>query len=294
MDLIEACRVFVHVGEKGSFTLGAAAAGVPQPVASRRVAALERRFGEQLFDRAARRAVLTAFGRDMLPPAKRLVQLADTLDHDVEQAKLRPLALSVPDVCPVRRLALLDAAARSKGTVLDFRPAGPAARFAAFSTGEVRAALVAVPPGEATWVVPLGLGTVRNEGTEPTRIETLRPGRARSAWRRIWIQPEDDVAHVRDRLTQLGHRAALMPAQIAVAPTLTAAVSDVVRTGNLLLCSAAQAEELELYWRPLTGDPVGRGYAVSAAIIGDGDRFRGPLHHQVGLCLGAEQDGAPR
>lgn len=37
-----------------------------QPVASRRVAALEERFGEQLFERMSRRAVLTAFGRDML------------------------------------------------------------------------------------------------------------------------------------------------------------------------------------------------------------------------------------
>jgi DNA-binding transcriptional LysR family regulator len=286
MDLVEACRVFVHVGEKGSFTLGAAAANVPQPVASRRIAALEKRFGEQLFDRAARRAVLTAFGRDMLSPAKRLVQLADALENDIEQAKLRPLALGVPDTCTIRSLAELEAAARGEGTILDLRPAAPALRATWAASGEVRAALITVPPGEATWVVPLGLGSARPWSTDPLHIARLRPGRTQRSWRRVWIQPEDDVAHVRDRLTQIGHRAALLPAQITIAPTLTAALSDVLRTDNLLLCPAAQAEHLDLYWRPLAGDPVARGYGVAAAIGGDAERFVGALREHVGLCLG--------
>ncbi|PWR10781.1 LysR family transcriptional regulator [Micromonospora acroterricola] len=295
MDLIEACRVFVHVGERGSFTLGAAAARVPQPVASRRIAALEKRFGERLFDRAARRAVLTAFGRDMVAPAKRLVQLADALEDDVEKAKLRPLAVAVPETCPVRQLALLDAAAREVGTILDFRHAGPSARADLLRSGEVRVALVALPPDEATWVAPLGLASARDDGAEPLHIETLRPGRAQRSSRRIWIQPEDDVAHVRDRLVQIGHRAALAPAQIAVAATLTAAVSDVVRTNNLLLCPAAQADELELYWRPVAGDPVARGYGVSAVAGGDADQLRGGLGAQVGRCLAASAgSGEPR
>ena len=292
MDLIEACRVFVHVGEQGSFTLGAAAARVPQPVASRRIAALEKRFGELLFDRSARRAVLTAFGRDMLPPAKRLVQLADALENDIEQAKLRPLPFAVPETCSVRRLAALEAAARDEGTILDFRQAGPALRASWAASGQVRAALVAVPPREATWVASLGFGSARNQGADPLRVETLRPGRSQRSWRRIWVQPEDDVAHVRDRLTQLGHRAALLPAQITVAGTLTAAVADVLRTDNLLLCSAGQAEELELFWRPLAGEQVARGYAVSAGIAGDAERFSGSLWDQVGRCLGASSPAA--
>lgn len=287
MDLIGACRVFVHVGERGSFTLGAEAARVPQPVASRRIAALEKRFGERLFDRAARRAVLTPFGRDMLAPAKRLVQLADALEDDVEKAKLRPLALAVPETCPVRQLALLDAAAREEGTILDFRHAGPSARADLLRSGEVRVALVAVPPDEATWVAPLGVATAHDDGPEALHLETLRPGRARRSSRRIWIQPEDDVAHIRDRLVRLGHRAALAPAQLAVAGSLTAAVSDVVRTDNLLLCPAAQAHELELHWRPVAGDPVARGYEVAAAADGDADRLRGGLHARVARCLGA-------
>jgi len=67
MDLIGGCRAFVCVSETGSFTEGAAVAGIPQPVASRRIAALERHLGERLFDRSTRRARLTPFGRDMLP-----------------------------------------------------------------------------------------------------------------------------------------------------------------------------------------------------------------------------------
>ena len=281
--------MFVHVGERGSFTLGAAAAGVPQPVASRRIAALEKRFGERLFDRAARRAVLTAFGRDLLPSAKRLVQLADALEDDAEKAKLRPLTLAVPESCGVRQLALLDAAARAEGTILDFRPGGPSARLDLLRSATVRVALVAVPPDEATWVIPLGLASARDQGTEALHIATLRPGRARRSPRRIWIQPEDDVAHVRDRLVRIGHRVALAPAQTAVAVNLTAAVSDVVRTENLLLCPAVQADELELHWRPIAGDPVARGYEVSAETGGDADRFRGALRAQVGRCLGASR-----
>jgi DNA-binding transcriptional LysR family regulator len=295
VDLIGACQVFVHVSERGSFTVGAAAAGVPQPVASRRIAALEKRFGERLFDRATRRAVLTAFGRDLLPSAKRLVQLAAELEDDVERAKLRPLTLAVPESCGVRQLALLAAAAREEGTVLDFRPAGPAGRLELLRSGTVRVALVAVPPDEATWVTPLGLASARNEGTQALHIATLRPGRAQRSSRRIWIQPEDDVSHIRDRLVQIGNRAALAPAQTTVAVTLTAAVSDVVRTRNLLLCSAAQADELELYWRPIAGDPVARGYEASGEAGSDSEQFRGAFRAEVGRCLAVSGSrGAPR
>src|ERR1700753_3756051 len=115
MDLVAACRVFVLVGERGSFTLGAAAARVPQSVASRRIAALEKHFGARLFDRSTRRgagargggergrpprrAAFTTFGRHMLPSAKRLIELAETMDYNAEQARLRPLSVAVPETC---------------------------------------------------------------------------------------------------------------------------------------------------------------------------------------------------
>jgi len=290
MDLVAACRVFIHVGERGSFTLGAAAARVPQSVASRRIAALEEHFGERLFDRSARRAVLTPFGRDMLSPAKRLVQLAEEMEYHAEQARLRPLSLAVPGTCPVRELALLDAAVRDKGIVLDIRAAGPGERAELLRAGQVQAALIAVPPDGADWMVPLGAAAwapgPRSPGTaRPLRVEDLRPARGRPP-RRIVIQPEDDVPHIRDALRRLGHRAALLPAQVTVAASLIAAASEAMRADDFLLCSAAQAAELGLTWRPLAGAPVARGYSVSALSSADAEHVRADLAPHMARILG--------
>lgn len=289
MDLIEACRVFVHVGERGSFTLGAAAARTSQSVASRRVAALEEHFGERLFDRTARRAALTTFGEAMLPSARRLVQLAESMAYDAEQVRLRPLAVAVPETCGVRRLADLGAAARAAGSVLEFRAAGPAERAALLGTREVRAALVAVPADGADWVVPLGVATAAGGGTRAFRLDTLRAGRTDRAVRRLWLQPEDDVPHIRDRVRHLGHRAALAPAQVVVAGSLTGAVSVVLRSTDLLLCPRTQADELGLHWRPLAGESPARGF-IAVAVSGiDADRLRTAWPAEIARCLGAPE-----
>jgi DNA-binding transcriptional LysR family regulator len=287
MDLVAACRVFVHVSDRSSFTLGAAAARVPQSVASRRIAALEKHFGERLFDRSTRRAALTPFGRDMLPSAKRLVQLAQAMEYHAEQARLRPLSLAVPETCPVLSLVMLNAAAHEQGIVLDYRPAGPAERAELVAAAQVRAALVAVPAVQADWTVPLGVASTAGDETRPLRVDSLRPGRTRSSLQRIWIQPEDDVPHIRDHLEQIGHRAALMPAQISVAPSLVAAATATLQTGDLLLCSAAQAGELGLRYRSLAGSPVARGYRVSVVAGYDPDRLRTGLGEAIAQALGA-------
>jgi DNA-binding transcriptional LysR family regulator len=288
MDLLASCRVFIQVGERGSFTLGAAAARVPQSVASRRIAALEEHFGERLFDRSTRRAALTAFGQDMLPPAKRLVQLAEEMEYHAERAKLRPLSLAVPKTCQVRQLAMLDGAVRDKGTVLDIHTADPGERAELLRSGRVQAALIAVPPDSADWTVPLGAAS-RSGTSRPLRIEDLRPGRVRRPPRRIVIQPEDDIPHIRDSLQRLGHRGALLPAQVTVAATLIAAVSEAMRSDDFLLCSAAQASELGLTWRPLAGASVSRGYSVSALTSADAEHVRAALGPHVAQILGAAE-----
>ncbi|KNB53176.1 LysR family transcriptional regulator [Streptomyces caatingaensis] len=294
MDLVGACRAFVKVGERGSFTQGAEAAGMPQPVASRRIAALERHLGSPLFDRSGRRAALTPFGRELLPSAKRLVELADAMECDAERARLRPVACAVPEICSVRRLAELDAAAHEMGMVLGFRPAGPATRKELLTSHEVRLALIAVAPHEATWTVPLGVASAVTTDARPLHIGTLRPRPRRRAFPRIRIQPEDDLPHIRDRLEQLGHRAALLPAQITVAPSLTAAVSETLRTGALLLCSSAQADELGLFWRPLAGTPVVRGYQLRAVGGTDAQRVGEGLREPFARCLGVPAGGQGR
>jgi DNA-binding transcriptional LysR family regulator len=297
MDLVSACRIYVSVAERGSFTLGAAAERIPQSVASRRVAALEKHLGQPLFDRTTRRAALTVFGQDLLVPARRLVQYAEALEHHAREAKLRPLTLAVPETCHVRALAALDAAARGADIALEVRTAGPARRAQWLRDKEVRAAVAAVPPTDAAWVVPLGVGSAAgaDSGTavpvNALRLESLRPSRAEPAYRRIWIQPEDDVPYVRDVLQRAGHRAALLPAQISVAPSLVAAAGAALRTGDFVVCSARQARELDLDWRPIADAPVARGYTVSAHVGEDAVLVREVLGRELARCL--ESPGVP-
>jgi DNA-binding transcriptional LysR family regulator len=298
MDLVNACRIFVSVAERGSFTLGASAERIPQSVASRRIAALERHLGQPLFDRSTRRAALTVFGRDLIVPAKRLVQQAEALDHHAKEARLRPLTLAVPETCHVRDLARLDAAARDAQVVLEIRTADPVRRAEWLRDQEVRAVVEAVPPAGAAWVVPLGVasraagdarwaaGDVAALAEHPIRLESLRPSRAEPTYRRVWIQPEDDVPYVRDIAQRAGHRAALLPAQISVAFSLVAAAGAAMRGDDFVLCSARQARELGLAWRPLADVPVARGYTVSAHVGDDALLVRDLLGRELARCLG--------
>lgn len=288
MDLVGACRAFVHVSERGSFTLGASAARVPQPVASRRIAALEKHLGGPLFDRSTRRAMLTQFGRDMLPSAKRLVRLADAMEYDAETAKLRPMRVAVPEICSTRDLALLDVEARRHDIVLDFRPAPPADRAELLHTQQVTAAITATPSSEGLWAVPLGLACSEEPRAETVYVETLRTGRTElpSRGRRVWIQPEDDVPHVRDPVTRIGDAVGLQPAQVVVASALTSALAAVLDSDDFLLASARQASELGLHWRPIGEVRVTRGFTVSATDPHEQERIRDHLRGGIARCLG--------
>ncbi|MFI0797786.1 DNA-binding transcriptional regulator, LysR family [Amycolatopsis lurida] len=289
VDLIGSCRAFVSVSEAGTFTAGAAIARIPQPVASRRIAALERHFGERLFDRSTRRAVLTPFGRDMLPSAKRLVSLADALEHDAQRAKLRPMRLAMPGTCTVRELAELDAAARALDVFLEFRQAPPGERAELVRTQEVRAALTAVPAEEGSWTVPLGLAGGGRSRAGALHLETLRVGRSGRVPRRVWIQPEDDVPHIRDRLFRIRDSVGLRPAQVTVADALTAAAAAVFGSDDLLLCSTAQATDLGLNWRPIGEVRLARGFEITAGPGEDAQRLRARLWPDIARCLGAEE-----
>ncbi|OEU90289.1 LysR family transcriptional regulator [Streptomyces abyssalis] len=302
VDLVGACRAFVSVSEHGSFTVGADAARMSQSVASRRVAALEERFGEQLFERTSRRAVLTSFGRDLLPTARQLVQAADVLLHEAESAKRKPWRLAMPAVCPTAGLARLVAEARAHAVTLEVRVATPAQRqetvharqpvrshgeASGAPAGRVHAALLAVPPGEATWSVPLGLAGAQDPGVRRLYVETLRPGRTTTGpAARIWIQPEDDVPHIRDPLTRLRDAVGLRPAQLTTTNDLAHAAAEVLCTPDLLLCSPAQAEEFGLDWRPIGEITLRRGYALATA-DGRAQHIEARLGEALARCLGA-------
>ncbi|MHA6801879.1 LysR family transcriptional regulator [Salinifilum ghardaiensis] len=286
MDLVSGCRAFVSVAEIGSFTGGSASIGIPQPVASRRVAALEAHLGDRLFDRSARRAHLTPFGRDMLPWAQRLVHFADAMEQDAERSRLRPLRMAVPALCRRRDLAELDVQARAHELFLEFRAACPAERAELVRAGEVRAALVAVPADEASWTVPLGVACAVSLRSGSVHLEALRVGRSGRAPRRVWIQPEDDVPHVRDPLMRVRDHVGLRPTQVGVAESLTSAVATAYGSADLLLCSAAQAAEFGLHWRPLVELRPVRGYEITADVGDEAERLRAKLREPVAACLG--------
>ncbi|WP_326609712.1 LysR family transcriptional regulator [Streptomyces scopuliridis] len=289
MDLVGACRAFVSVSEHGSFTVGAAEARMSQSVASRRVAALEERFGEQLFERTSRRAVLTPFGRDMLPAARQLVQTAEVLLNEAAAVKRKPWRLAVPGICSTAGLARLVAEARGHGVTLDLRVAAPAERRELIHAQQVRAAVLAVPADEATWSVPLGLAGAQDPGIKRVYVETLRMGRASPGpARRIWIQPEDDVPHIRDPLTRLRDAVGLRPAQLVAAADLTTAAAEVLCTRDLLLCSPAQAGELALNWRPIGEITLSRGFALAAAADGNPQHIEARLGDALARLLGAD------
>lgn len=289
VDLVGACRAFVSVSEHGSFTVGAAEARMSQSVASRRVAALEERFGERLFERTSRRAVLTPFGRDMLPAARQLVQTAEVLLNEAAAVKRKPWRLAVPGICSTAGLARLVAEARGHGVTLDLRVAAPAERRELIHAQQVRAAVLAVPADEATWSVPLGLAGAQDPGIKRVYVETLRMGRASPGpARRIWIQPEDDVPHIRDPLTRLRDAVGLRPAQLVAAADLTTAAAEVLCTRDLLLCSPAQAGELALNWRPIGEITLSRGFALAAAADGNPQHIEARLGDALARLLGAD------
>lgn len=70
---LESLQLLVLVGRRGSLTAAAAEAGVSQPSASKRMAALERRLGVRLLDRSRRGSVLTAAGELVAGWAQRVL-----------------------------------------------------------------------------------------------------------------------------------------------------------------------------------------------------------------------------
>ncbi|WP_157429509.1 hypothetical protein [Actinomadura oligospora] len=71
-------------------------------------------------------------------------------------------------------------------------------------------------------------------------------------------------------------------------------MSETLRTGALLLCSSAQADELGLSWRPLVGEPVARGYQLRASSGVDARAVSEGHREPIARCLGVPADGRGR
>lgn len=110
-------RQFVAVAETGSFTKGAARAGVSQPAVSAAIAKLEEEMGHKLLDRRQGSAVPTAAGSRFLDAARNILLACSAIKSDIR-------ATSAPQVLRVGVLRTL-ATAHIVGILLAFRRAHP-------------------------------------------------------------------------------------------------------------------------------------------------------------------------
>src|SRR5699024_7952031 len=74
---IEAIEAFVMACKLGSFQATAEHLNISQPAVSKRLAGLEERLGQRLFDRVGRRLTLTQAGLSWLPHATEVVNILD-------------------------------------------------------------------------------------------------------------------------------------------------------------------------------------------------------------------------
>lgn len=290
VDLTAACRAFVAVASRGSFTLGAASIGVPQPVASRRVAALEKHLGGVLLDRTTRGGRLTALGRAVLPAARRVTLALDDLELAAEHAVQVPARLVLPSGLSVGTLAWLVTEAREAGRPVAVQQAGPARRREQIRNREVDAAVVTVPEPDARWVVPLGVASAVRQDRSRLYLDELRPRRGDTGRepRRVWVMPEDDVAHVADVLVRAAVAAGCRPSQVC-AGGMVDAVAAAMGGQDLLLCGRHEAADLQLAWTPLAAPRLVRGYTLATEAEDDAVALAATVGRALAQCLGAQE-----
>lgn len=286
MDMVAACRAFVAVSERGSFTIGAAGIGIAQTAASRRIAALEDHLGVVLIDRRTRGAGLTMAGHHLLSSARRLVAAADVIEDQAAQAASRPVVLAVPATGTERALATLLLQAQAKSINLHARSGDPTDRSDALHQLIATAAILPAPADQADWSFPLGLAGSNDKMPARVFVESIRTTRGdRAPQRRIWITPEDDVPHVRDTLLRYRDAVGLKPTQILIAGTVAEALAATITTNDLILCTPAQATHLGLVWRPIGDLNLARTYRLAVDRSIDYSPLHTQLHDEIGEFL---------
>jgi DNA-binding transcriptional LysR family regulator len=86
----EDIQLFLAVAEERSMTGAARRLGVAQPTVSRRLAALEARVGEPLFQRSIEGVSLTSFGESLLAPSRRVAEWAAEVERAADRADVAP------------------------------------------------------------------------------------------------------------------------------------------------------------------------------------------------------------
>ncbi|GAA0945529.1 LysR family transcriptional regulator [Nonomuraea longicatena] len=144
--MLREIQCFARVADRLSFSRAAADLGMSQPAMSQAITRLETALDLRLFERTPREVRLTPAGRGLLAQADEVLAAMD--GFEAEAARLtRPAiriaypALAGPLVARIaRRLA-----ARTPPIAVELSVAGRAAAARALDTGEVAAAIVAMP-----------------------------------------------------------------------------------------------------------------------------------------------------
>jgi len=112
LDRMTGLEVFIKVAASGSLSGAARALGMSQTMATKHIAALEKRLGIKLFHRSTRRLSLSEAGRNYLESAERILAEVDAADSAVSADRFEPrgtLRVSAPVSFGSRQIApLLD------------------------------------------------------------------------------------------------------------------------------------------------------------------------------------------
>lgn len=262
MDLVASLRTFSAVAHERSFTRGAERCGQPQPVASRRVAALERHLGVSLLRRSSRRVELTAEGERLLPLADDVLAGVERVERAFGDAG--GLVLAVPDGVTARARAAVRRGL--PGLRVTFLVVDPPEREGALRTGAATLALLPAAADAADVLVPLGIAHVDPHPPATFHLDRLRrPARQRELpARAVHLCAEDDVPTVRDPLRTAAFAAGLRADQVVVGAPAAEAWTRVHEWDDVVLASAAEAHREGVAWSPLTV-PLVRGYRLDGA-----------------------------
>jgi DNA-binding transcriptional LysR family regulator len=158
---IRAWRQFVVLAEELHFARAAQRLHITQPPLTMAIQSLERKLGTPLFERTQRSVALTPAGQALLPEVRRLLQAADELPRQAQEAaagragRLRLAFVSsiaygpLPEWLRSFRLANPDVALTLREATLDVQ-------LDAFASGDIDAGFVlhapgAAPPGLQAW-----------------------------------------------------------------------------------------------------------------------------------------------
>ena len=108
MNRLEAMTLFVRVADLGSFAAAANQLGVARSVVTRQIAALEEHLGVKLIVRTTRKLTLTSAGVDYLDKCRTILDLVESAEADVMEARLTPrgnLRIALPLSFGLKRIA---------------------------------------------------------------------------------------------------------------------------------------------------------------------------------------------